>query len=169
MSGVLLRCSNCGTAQAEPGECETCGEGEVRYFCTNHTPGVWLDGAECLRCGARFGDPAPSVREPVSEPSVAERSPVRPRRMDPDDLPWGGPAPRSDGFDERASVPDPTRILLEMLSAAARTRRPSEDYEPVMPRRRGGGCLRMLFVVVLLIMGLFVFGPLLLSMLLGFN
>lgn len=39
MSGVVLPCSNYGTVQASTGECEACHEAEIRYFCTNHTPG----------------------------------------------------------------------------------------------------------------------------------
>ena len=32
MSGVVLRCPNCGTTQAGPGECEACHEAEVAYI-----------------------------------------------------------------------------------------------------------------------------------------
>ena len=42
MSGVVLRCPQCGTVQRDSGECEACHEADVRYFCTNHTPGQWL-------------------------------------------------------------------------------------------------------------------------------
>ena len=51
---VVLRCPSCGTTQATPGECEACHEAQVRYFCTNHEPGLWLDGTSCPS-GARRG------------------------------------------------------------------------------------------------------------------
>jgi hypothetical protein len=72
MSGVLLRCPNCGTTKATPGECEACHEADVRYFCTNHTPGHWLDAPMCPDCGARFGQkslPAPSRRPAAPMPA----------------------------------------------------------------------------------------------------
>ena len=47
MSGVVLRCPTCGTTQSHPGECDACFEGEVRYFCGNHSPGLWLDEPVC--------------------------------------------------------------------------------------------------------------------------
>ena len=43
MSGVVLRCPSCGTTTAASGECEACREAQVRYYCTNHTPGRWLE------------------------------------------------------------------------------------------------------------------------------
>ena len=43
MSGVVLRCPSCGTTRAAPGECDACHEAQVRYYCTNHTPGRWLE------------------------------------------------------------------------------------------------------------------------------
>ena len=55
MSDVLIRCPNCGTTQAALGECDACREAQVRYFCTNHDPGRWLDGPACPACGARYG------------------------------------------------------------------------------------------------------------------
>ena len=62
---VVLRCPTCGTTQGDLGECEACSEGEVRYFCTNHDEGIWLDGSVCSRCGARFGD---APRKPPTPP-----------------------------------------------------------------------------------------------------
>ena len=47
MSGVVLRCPNCGTTRSTPGMCEACHEAEVRYYCTNHTPGLWLNASTC--------------------------------------------------------------------------------------------------------------------------
>jgi hypothetical protein len=71
MSGVLIRCQHCGTTQATLGECEACHEGETRYYCPNHAPGLWLDGPVCATCGARVGVP-PAVR---AEPPRASGSP----------------------------------------------------------------------------------------------
>ena len=39
MNVVVLRCTNCGTTQATPGECEACHEAIVRPYCGNHEPG----------------------------------------------------------------------------------------------------------------------------------
>jgi hypothetical protein len=64
---VVLRCPNCGTTQATPGDCEACHEAQVRYFCTNHEPGIWLDGPTCPQCAAR---PAPAPRPPRPRPPV---------------------------------------------------------------------------------------------------
>lgn len=69
---VVLRCPNCGTTQATPGECDACHEAEVRYFCTNHTPGIWLDGPTCPQCAAR---PAPSPAPPRPRPPRVEAAP----------------------------------------------------------------------------------------------
>ena len=51
MSNVVLRCPNCGTTQNAPGECEACHEEQVRYFCTNHNPGQWLESSKCPQSG----------------------------------------------------------------------------------------------------------------------
>ena len=76
---VIRRCPSCGTTQAISGDCEACHEAEVRYYCTNHTPGVWLDGTSCPHCGSRLGAPRgkstappPPVRRPAPAP-VAPR------------------------------------------------------------------------------------------------
>ena len=106
MSGVVLRCPNCGTTRAAPGECEACHEAEVSYYCTNHTPGRWLEKRECSQCGARFGDPVRSPT-PVPVPSRPAPPPLPPRAAPPprpslrraprprvDDDAWGrGPRP----------------------------------------------------------------------------
>lgn len=72
MTGVQLRCSNCGTSQPTPGPCETCQAGRVRYFCSNHEPGRWLAGPTCRACGASFGGQETSkvaVAAPARAPS----------------------------------------------------------------------------------------------------
>lgn len=180
MSGVVLRCPNCGTVQPTSGECEACREAQVRYFCSNHVPGVWVDSPSCPQCGARFGDPAPAretppppERRPARPPEVAERRPIEYGR---DDVgPWGGegPAgPRGPGGDHRAG-PDAASLLLAMLGAAARARRGRSEgfgYEVEAPRRRrGGGCIGRLLILALLLFALFLMAPFLLGALLGFR
>jgi len=64
---VVLRCPACGTTQSDPGVCEACSDREVRYFCTNHDGGVWLNGPVCGSCGTKFEDPprkSPTLRTP---------------------------------------------------------------------------------------------------------
>jgi len=174
MSGVVLRCPNCGTVHPEPGECAACHEAQVRYFCTNHSPGVWLDAQACPQCGARFGDPAPKLRTPPPEPAPEIIQPRRERRGDA--RPWARPAAPPREIEEAeeiypppAAAPDPTRILLDMLGAAARRRAPRgvrPDYEHP-PVRRRGGCIRTLVTLVMLVIGLFLLLPVILSMFLG--
>jgi hypothetical protein len=80
MSEVVLRCPACGTTQSHPGECEACSESEVRFFCGNHNPGLWLDDAMCKICGVKFGDPPRrpplTSRTPPRLPSRDTRGPV---------------------------------------------------------------------------------------------
>ena len=84
MSDVIIRCPNCGTTQRTLGECEACHEADVRYFCTNHGPGQWLDGAACPVCGARYGvereRPRPDPRERVEPPETRRTRPPPPRQ-----------------------------------------------------------------------------------------
>ncbi|MDB5868967.1 MAG: hypothetical protein JWP96_1299 [Polaromonas sp.] len=75
MSGVVLRCPNCGTTRAAPGECEACHEAQVRYYCTNHTPGRWLQARACPECGASFGAPARAPAAPQPAPAAPRRTP----------------------------------------------------------------------------------------------
>jgi len=84
VSDVIIRCPNCGTTQRALGECEACHEADVRYFCTNHGPGRWLDGAACPVCGARYGvereRPWPDPRGRVEPPESPRTRPLPPRR-----------------------------------------------------------------------------------------
>jgi hypothetical protein len=172
MTGVVLRCPNCGTVHPEPGECAACHEAQVRYFCANHNPGVWLDAQACPKCGAHFGDPAPVLQTAPPEPAQEIIRPRRERRGDP--RPWGHAAPprEFDGAEEfypPPAAPDPRRILLDILGAAARgraRRTMSPDYEGAHVRRRGG-CIGTLVTLVLLALGLFLLLPVILSIFLG--
>ena len=74
---VVLRCPNCGTTQATSGECEACHEAQVRYFCTNHEPGIWLTGPTCPQCAARV---APRPPAPIPRPRPPARVVIAPSR-----------------------------------------------------------------------------------------
>jgi hypothetical protein len=82
VSDVIIRCPNCGTTQVALGECEACHEADTRYFCTNHVPGLWLDGPVCSTCGARYGV-ARETRRPPPPPRARVEPPVRPRSRPP--------------------------------------------------------------------------------------
>lgn len=179
MSGVVLRCPNCGTIQPAEGECEACHEDAVRYFCTNHTPGLWLEGSACPQCGARFGDPMPSrpATAPAEPPRVAPPElGVPPTRRSPEadesEL-WGtGSAASMEPGRLGPAGPDPFRILLSAMMSAARARSaradPLGDDDLVPMRRRGGGCcLGRLFSLALLLIALIVLAPMLLGMFFG--
>jgi len=179
---VVLRCPNCGTTRETPGECEACREATVRYFCTNHTPGIWIAERTCPTCGTRFGERARSV--PVPAPVVALRSPTPARKSAPVSVP--GPAsaprraPRPRAETPRSGAPPPTDEELESsgaylapwqraLSAVLEARRSA------IVARRGdlpavglGGCLRRLlltalFLILALGTAIFFFGRALLS------
>jgi hypothetical protein len=166
VTGVVLRCPNCGTVQATDGECEACHEAQVHYFCTNHTPGLWLDASSCAQCGARFGDVAPVA---TLAPPTIDRG-VRPgvtRKTgttipEPEAVPWTTSPP---DVEPSARAPSP---WLEMLAAAARAsaarRTERADYADEAPvRTRGGGCLKQLVLLALSLFGLFVLAALLLG------
>jgi hypothetical protein len=100
VSDVIIRCPNCGTTQGALGECEACHEADTRYFCTNHVPGLWLDGPVCSTCGARYGV-ARETRRPPPPARARVEPPVRPRsrpipRAEPEPVPvdvWHDPEP----------------------------------------------------------------------------
>lgn len=68
---VVKRCPNCGTTQSAAGECKTCREARVQYFCTNHEPGIWVDGPTCPQCAARARSTPPtrSTATPLAVPA----------------------------------------------------------------------------------------------------
>jgi hypothetical protein len=176
MSGVVLRCPNCGTTTASPGECQACHHDDVRYYCTNHTPGRWLETPKCPECGAAFGDPAnppappPRVRRPPPPAASPGRKRFVPRPPERASAPWvrpTGPPTRDDraapryGSDE---APDPriARWPDLLREAAARARRVRAGAKPVPDTARVGmalgGCLiRAVFLMVLLFTTLLVF------------
>ena len=184
MSSVVLRCPNCGTTRSNLGECEACHESQVRYYCINHTPGLWLDAKNCPQCGARFGEAAPPVktpappltrRPPAAAPPEGPKAASRPRHI-PAKRPASGTVPRDDDLrmthDEKEETIDSRKVRGErvvhvtgwdeMLRAATSARRrPLEPkaesgFEPgALPGRRPGGCLfRILLMIVFLFLAL---------------
>jgi rubredoxin len=184
MTGVLLRCPNCGTTKSSFGECEACHEAQVRYYCTNHTPGRWLEAPECTLCGAVFGraSPAPApaaVSAPRSErrPTAGTSASARPLPRTPRaDIPKTRPREKADldgapsHRPDAAEPPESSRSggvllpgLAEMLRAASRRRvhRESTPVGEAVPVRRGMGCLTRLLLMALffllsLVAGVFV-------------
>ena len=160
MSSVVLRCPNCGTTRTALGECEACHEAQVRYHCTNHTPGRWLDASACPQCGARFGDPArppappappePKRRRPAPATSGVPTAavPTRPRPAPPAGRPaadGGGPWGRreepptareheregdDESFTRGPRGAGPFATWQELLWAAARVRRIRTETAP---------------------------------------
>ncbi len=168
MSSVALRCATCGTTQSHPGECEACFEGEVRYFCSNHNPGLWIDGPVCRRCGAKFGD------APRGEPELPARStPAGPalethraesRRPKPGRLGRRPARPSRSPVSGEGSEDIPTTpSLADLLAAIAeRTRaryRAEEVWTHSPPERASAGlpvvgCLvrLVLFIIFLIVL-----------------
>jgi hypothetical protein len=188
---VVQRCPNCGTTRATPGECEACHEAQVRYFCTNHTPGVWLPSSQCPQCGARFGEPARRAPVPTAARApVVKRAPpadhARARTSSPpayapspppsvSHAEWRGaermPATTDPREDELGAGGSPAAMWQKVLLAALRSRYlPSTTTpHPARPRlaRGAGGCVMRLLVIGLLLLlalvsAIFVFGQALL-------
>ena len=185
---VVLRCPHCGTTKATTGDCEACHDAQVRYFCTNHTPGLWLEANSCLSCGARFGEPArktsgsapasgprkrlaadPSRKRPraparASTPPPAEYASVEPRELDERVRSSRRPPAYEDARSPGASG---MALLQHLFRAALRTRympsRASRDHYAPRIRRGAGGCVKSLLLSGLLLLlalgsAIFVFG-----------
>ena len=121
MSGIVVRCPNCGTIQNAIGECEACHEATTRWFCPNHDPGLWLDAPLCPTCGARPGVPGARTRPTPAPPRGAPARATPPRRV-----PTREPArPR-----EEAYAPEESDAEREVWSGPV--------YSPGDPRGRGG-------------------------------
>ena len=158
MSEVVIRCPNCGTTQSALGECDACHDADTRYFCTNHAPGLWLDGPACGQCGAQFGvdrtrgrqvreraaDPLPRARaEPpaaLGRPTPAYDEPERTR----EDA-WAGP------------IHTPHRGEIEEIGA----RDVRIEWPPATPFPPFGGrvvpmagCLRRVAMLALILLAL---------------
>jgi len=145
---VVLRCPNCGTTQAASGACQACNEAQVRYFCTNHSPGLWLEGSTCPSCAAATAAASPPTL-------AAEITSVRPR-------------PRAAAPSAAPSYPvedaTPLAAWQRVLAAALRARYLATSVEPGRRElaRGVGGCLRRvvllgIFVLLALAIAIFVF------------
>ena len=121
MSDVALRCPHCGTTQTHPGECDACGEAQVKHWCPNHPGGKWLDGPVCAECEAREHrereertrrpPPSPPPRptpRPMPTPRPAARRPT-PEVAPPPFDPPPRPAPR---FPEELEAPASPEIVV---------------------------------------------------------
>ncbi len=162
MSGVVLRCPGCGTTQAQSGECDACFEGDVRYFCSNHSPGRWLAAPRCPECGANFGDPSTERPSPTAGgaptvPARRTRRPGAPLSVPHDAAPGGAGARRAPPI-VKDSGDAPSREDLLADFAEARARDAWEDVPWREPAAAAGrtalpvaGCLVRLVLVVLLL------------------
>ena len=156
MSEVVIRCPNCGTTGGSLGECDACHESDRRYFCTNHTPGRWLDGPACTECGARFGvdraRPRPAPR-PTPGPSP------RPRVEPPETL-GRRPAPRDEPewtIEDILGGPARAPHRAEVEGPGTRDPRFEVPTEPTFPPLgvhviRVGGCVRRLVMLVIFLL-----------------
>ena len=158
MSVVVRRCPQCGSVQDVPGECGTCHEADVRFYCPNHTPGRWLVASSCPDCGARLdrdpvpSTPAPPPREvPREVPREIPRERARERAPEPFPEPEP-PRPWIDVTDVR-DVPPRRRRAVPVPAG------PGSDYVelPEIPEavRRGAssfaGCLLRLVIIALVL------------------
>lgn len=165
MTLVVLRCPNCGTTQAGPGECDACHEAQVRYFCTNHRPGQWLTSPKCPQCGAQFGvselvrsTPSPrprprvqaSVQPPAVEVAPLPTAPVTKRRFNP----WG-PTSSLPASGERDVL---ARRLRGLIARPSRDRgkpeAPPYDMEAMPVPVARAGCLGRALLLVFLTLGI---------------
>jgi len=174
MTDVVLRCPTCGTTQDHSGECEACSEGEVRYFCTNHSPGRWLVEPRCSDCGAKFGEaskkrPEPRPRAVPTTPARLgtrpESRPAMPRGAEPREPGPRRPRPRVVESEDIPSPPSLAEVLVDMLESGRRTGDTVEDLpwaEPIAAAPRKpfaiAGCLTRLVLLVLFLIALAVAG-----------
>ena len=173
MTGVVLKCPSCGTTQARSGECEACHEGDVRFFCTNHSPGRWLEQPSCSACGAVFGAPVPRKPRPSELPRPTTRPAARARverppapRGRPRVGPWDSPETSVEYPPER---PRPeieadlaTRRWLELLRNLARRRRVPAEPAPEYARPRfafGSTFMGRLWLIALVLFFFYVVLP----------
>jgi len=167
MSAVVLRCPTCGTTQSHPGECEACFEGVVRYFCDNHTPGLWLDAPACHECGARFGEapPKPAKRPPIGAPEEPGPEPRHrtsrsslPRRGEPAVPRRRRPPTRVPGPEDAPAAPSLADLLAEVTKRERHEERHVPWAEPAAPAPRVSipvvGCLVRLVLLVLFLIAL---------------
>ena len=163
MSAVVLRCSNCGTTQSVGGECEACHEAQVRYYCSNHSPGLWLEGQVCSRCGAVYGRSEPTLRPSKPVPPSRPTSRKSTEASSTGDFrsrgPWGRrtpPTPPSEHYisDETVARAKAIERLRELIGGMYSRRRAPMDVDmpgysagPIL----AGGCLRVVVIIFLML------------------
>lgn len=157
MSDVVLRCPHCGTTQSHPGECEACGEAEVKYWCPNHPGGRWLDGPVCAECEARERrerDAAPRrpLPAPPARPLPPPPAPSRRRAPTP---PPAAPMPPREVAEEPAGWSIPSLPFPLPRRRAEPTRGSPIPGEVVVAARRAGvgllrGCLMLAFALAVI-------------------
>lgn len=145
---VVQRCPSCGTTQAAAGECEACHEAPVRYFCTNHEPGVWLAGRTCPQCEARA---ALAARPIASTPAVSSRA--RPAVLEPDgDTARERRLPADD--EARGARPERRALRADRRRDGVLARRApppvAAEREPASPSPERGWVLRLALRLVLI-------------------
>lgn|SRR6187431_1696698 len=163
---VVLRCPNCGTTRATPGACEACNEASVRYFCSNHQPGIWIAERTCPQCGARFGGPArvpaAAVSSSPAPPTAATLEHRRERGARPIARSASAsvrvPPPRSARPAPRVEGEEPevgslrTAPWQELLNVAMRVRGAAISARgPAKPALVFAGCLRRMLVIVVIL------------------
>jgi len=141
---VVQRCPNCGTTQSTEGECSACHGAQVRHFCTNHEPGLWLDGRTCRACDARL-EVARSAAAPRALPAapadLARGGGERPRSVEPGDVEIG-PARRAP-WSSIFTGPALARFLPTEVA-------PGSEAMPI--GRALGGCLVRLLVIAVVLL-----------------
>lgn len=178
MSKVVLRCPKCGTSQNQPGECDACYEAQVRYFCTNHVPGRWLDAPVCEDCGQKFGEapkPPPVPSAPLRAPTRTNpRTPARPMPPPVSRTRVPGAIEPSRTPHRRVPEPDsprPEPTLADALDHLLRARRGRAPREPSweepttetrMPPPRTNGCLVKLLILAAIVAAFWLGVPMLL-------
>ena len=119
-------------------------QAQVRYFCTNHEPGIWLTGPTCPQCAARSAHAPVATKRAEARPSAvatevgaARRRPERPRPID-----------------ESALEPRPERPSL--WDALLRVGAPLAPRDPAPVSRAGGWLKQLVFrlAVIALVLGI---------------
>ena len=143
---VVQRCPNCGTTQTSSGECQACHDAQVRFFCPNHAPGIWLDAPTCAKCGATLGAPTPpaSFRTPPAPPPPPRRS--APTRHE------GSHRREEYELEPRGMPLAPWQRLIITALRARHALAGTPDREEVAPARSAGSCLLRAVILLVLLM-----------------
>ncbi len=144
---VVQRCPNCGTTQPTAGACDACHEARVRSFCTNHTPGLWLDSPACPQCAARSAPPGPAPA-----PTPARRVPTSVPPAPPPRARLPSPVPTFDPAELRRQLWG--KLLRAAVHGRGAASRERDLLRPTIARGLGGCLMRLVLLVVLLVVAL---------------